>query len=414
MAEVWLAHDERLERNVAVKFMAANLCDDAEFLVRFFSEAQTVARISHPNVVAVLDFGDFQERPYLVMKCAPGDTLSDLTDEPMLPERATEIVVGAARGAGAAHAVGLVHRDVKPGNILLDDEGRAKLSDFGIASSSRSEKLTATGTAIGSPHYISPEQASGRAVTAASDVYSLGAVLYELLTGRPPFDGDNVTAIAIAHVEQAPVPPSALVPGLPAQLDDIVLACLAKDPDARPRDGAALAAALETGHYPDAPSWIPVPAAGVEPEPEDDYELVPKRRLVPALLALSLLIALGSVIYVSGRPKDVAEAGTNARRSTAKETPRPDRSATSTPTPAPEGTGAEAVTLMSPAATPTPTPRSEEQEQEEQQEAATPTPEPDDYEGSFWTPEPSDEPTPPPSEEPEPTAPPPDDPTPAP
>ncbi|MDQ4124527.1 MAG: protein kinase, partial [Actinomycetota bacterium] len=144
MAEVWLARDARLERDVAIKFMAANLCHDPEFLVRFFSEAQAVARISHPNVVSVLDFGDFEDRPYLVMECVPGGALSDLTGEPMLPERAVEIVAAAARGAGAAHLAGLVHRDVKPGNILLDETGEPKLADFGIASSAPSEKLTAT------------------------------------------------------------------------------------------------------------------------------------------------------------------------------------------------------------------------------------------------------------------------------
>ncbi|MDQ3951982.1 MAG: serine/threonine protein kinase, partial [Actinomycetota bacterium] len=244
MAEVWLARDERLERDVAIKFMAANLCHDPEFLVRFFSEAQAVARISHPNVVCVLDFGDFEDRPYLVMECVSGGSLADLTGEPVLPERALEIVAAAARGAGAAHRAGLVHRDVKPANILVDENGEPKLADFGIASSAVSEKLTATGAAIGSPHYISPEQATGRPVTAAADVYSMGAVLYELLTGRPPFEADNVTAIAIAHVEQPPVPPSARVAGLPEHLDSVVLACLAKDPAGRPSDGAALAEAL--------------------------------------------------------------------------------------------------------------------------------------------------------------------------
>ncbi|HYP22699.1 MAG TPA: serine/threonine-protein kinase, partial [Actinomycetota bacterium] len=322
MAEVWLARDERLERKVAVKFMAANLCHDPEFLVRFFSEAQAVARISHPNVVSVLDFGDFEDRPYLVMECAPGGSLADLTGEPMLPGRAAEIVAAAARGAGAAHRAGLVHRDVKPANILLDETGEPKLADFGIASSAPSENLTATGTAIGSPHYVSPEQASGRAVTPASDVYSLGAVLYELLTGAPPFDADNVTAIAIAHVEQPPVPPSARVEGLPAHLDDLVLSCLAKDPAARPPDGDALAATLENANA-TSTAWIPAvaPAALEATAYEDDYEYetpVKKRWLVPALLIASLGLALAGTMYVSGRPDDVAEAGTRETPATAE------------------------------------------------------------------------------------------------
>ncbi|HEX2294160.1 MAG TPA: serine/threonine-protein kinase [Actinomycetota bacterium] len=399
MAEVWLARDERLERDVAVKFMAPNLCGDPEFLVRFFSEAQAVARISHPNVVAVLDFGDFEDRPYLVMECVPGGPLSALTGEPMLPERAVEIVAGAARGAGAAHGAGLVHRDLKPGNILLDESGAPKLADFGIASSARSERLTATGAAIGSPHYVSPEQASGRAVTPASDVYSLGAVLYELLTGAPPFDADNVTAIAIAHVEQPPVPPSARVDALPEHLDAIVLSCLAKDPASRPPDGAALADALE-GAEP-ATSWIPAVTDDNDDDPyeyeESEEPRVKKRWLVPALVAASLLLALAGTIYVSGRPEDVAEAGTDRppRASGAEETNRPRK-----PTPSPTVEASSAPVAV-PVTTPTPTATPEPEEE------STPTPEPREEEddGPLWTPIPDEEPepTPEPTEEPAPS-----------
>lgn len=391
MAEVWLARDERLERDVAIKLLAANLTHDAEFLVRFFSEAQGVARISHPNVVSVLDFGELDGRPYLVMECVPGGALSKLTGEPLLPERAVEIVAGAARGAGAAHRAGLVHRDVKPGNILLDDLGNPKLADFGIASSSRSENLTATGTAIGSPHYIAPEQASGRAVTASSDVYSLGAVLYELLTGRPPFEGDNVTAIAIAHVEQAPVPPGERIDGIPPHLDALVMSCLAKDPAARPADGTALADALE-GEPDRATAWIPA-VAPAEPTRYDE-DPVPKRRLIPALLALALLLALGGAIYASGRPQDVAEAGTDQGR----EAPARDGKRRR-PTPSPSATTSDSVVAPSeaPAATPSPTPTPEPEEEEE---AATPTPAPEKDEPAR-SPAPADEPAP--SEEPSPT-----------
>ena len=246
MAEVWRAVDGNLNRPVAIKFLAPQLSDDPEFLVRFFAEAQAVARISHPGVVQVLDFGDYEDCPYLVMEVVDGGPLSELTGDPMEPDRALALVGAAAVAAGAAHQLGIVHRDIKPANILLDVEGGVKLADFGIAASSRSERLTATGVAIGSPHYISPEQASGAVATPASDVYALGVVLYELLCGVRPFVGDNVTAIAIAHVDQTPAPPSDHIPELGPAVDALVLKALAKDPAERFVDGNELAAALES------------------------------------------------------------------------------------------------------------------------------------------------------------------------
>ena len=159
MGEVWRAHDQWLERPVAIKVIAPQFVDDPEFLVRFLREAQSIARISHPNVVSILDFGEDDERPFLVMEYVPGRPLSEMTGVPMEPDRATAIMVQAAAGAGAAHAQGIVHRDIKPANILITGDGRAKLVDFGIASAEGVERLTMTGTTIGSPHYISPEQA---------------------------------------------------------------------------------------------------------------------------------------------------------------------------------------------------------------------------------------------------------------
>jgi serine/threonine-protein kinase len=297
MAEVWRARDERLQRPVAVKFLAAQFHDDPEFLVRFLSEAQSVARLHHSNVVDVLDFGDFEDRPYLVMEYVAGGSLAGVAGEPMLPERAMEIVAEAARGAGAAHAMGLVHRDIKPGNILLTDDGRAKLADFGIASSENSEKMTATGQAIGSPHYISPEQASGVGCAPPSDVYSLGVVLYELLTGRPPFDADNVTAIAIAHVDRAPIPPGELVADLDPALEELVLRCLAKDPAARFDDGSALAAALDNPR--EAPALFPL-----HYEIDEELEELPplRRRLLTGIgVTAAVLGLLAAGVWAAGR-----------------------------------------------------------------------------------------------------------------
>jgi serine/threonine protein kinase len=249
MAEVWCASDTRLDRPVAVKFLAREFSDDPEFLVRFFAEAQSVASLNHPNVVSVLDFGQFEDRPYLVMEYVAGGSLADLVGKPLLPERVLEFVEQAARGAGAAHANGVVHRDLKPANILLDEEGRPKLADFGIAASRGGERMTRTGQAIGSPHYISPEQVSGQRATPASDVYSLGIVLYQLLTGVRPYEHENPTAVAISHVDEEPDPPSAHNDDLDPTLDALVLRCLSKNPEERYADGNELADAIGSESY---------------------------------------------------------------------------------------------------------------------------------------------------------------------
>jgi eukaryotic-like serine/threonine-protein kinase len=244
MAEVWRAHDQRLERTVAIKFLAPGSTNDPEFLLRLFNEAQSVAAISHPHVTSVLDYGTTEGGPFLVMEYVPGGTLRDMTEIPMPAERAVDLVRQVASAAGAAHDRGIVHRDIKPGNILLTEDGSVKLADFGIALSETATKLTATGAAIGSAQYISPEQAMGERVTPAADVYSIGVVLYELLTGNLPFDGGNATAIAISHVEDEARPPSSAIPDLEPALDALVMRCLAKRPEERFVDGNQLAAAL--------------------------------------------------------------------------------------------------------------------------------------------------------------------------
>ena len=359
MAEVWCALDERLDRKVAIKFLDARFADDPEFLVRFFTEAQSVARISHPNVVPVLDFGETEGRPYLVMEYVSGGSLADLTGEPVQPERAVHLLTQAARGAGAAHALGLVHRDIKPPNILLTERDHAMLADFGISTSGVHEKLTATGTAIGSPHYVSPEHASGAETTAASDVYSLGVVLYELLAGRRPFEADNATALAIAHVEEEPEPPSVHVPDLDPDIDAIVMACLAKDPAARFPNGSELAEALE------GRAVIPVPAAVSPAETTGELYAEPpiernsKRALVGGLLVVAFLVALAfGVMALARRTEPVARAD-NGKATTSE----PRRTATPS---SPEGDVDGVVAVPEPTSSPAPSPT----ESEEPEEAA--------------------------------------------
>jgi eukaryotic-like serine/threonine-protein kinase len=389
MAEVWSSLDERLNRRVALKLLAPELADQPESLVRFFNEAQAVARISHPNVVSVLDFGQHENRPFLVMEYMEGGSLADRTGEPFLVERAFEILEDAARAAGAAHALGLVHRDVKPGNILMDRGGRAKLADFGIASSQVSERLTVTGLAMGSPHYVSPEQASGHECTPRSDVYSLGVVLYELLTGRVPFDGSNATAIALAHVEQQPPSPGSLVPDLDREVDEIVLRCLAKDPAERYEDGAALATALNTRE--------PGTAHPVTVHDDEHLDVAPSRvrRILVATLTAAVVVGLlGLGLWAVSQEPRRALPGATEQPEKAREDAR------GSPT-APAVTSPEEAVLSSdsspdPEATQSPAPRQEGTRDRapaegagtvaEDQIDATPTPEP--------SPESTPEPTP--------------------
>ncbi|HYY44337.1 MAG TPA: serine/threonine-protein kinase [Actinomycetota bacterium] len=356
MGEVWRALDARLQRPVAIKFLDPRLCDDPAFLVRFFSEAQSAARINHPNVVAILDFGEHGSRPYLVMEHIAGGTLAGLTGQPVLPDRAMELAGQAALGAGAAHARGIVHRDIKPGNILLTEEGEAKLGDFGIAASGAPETLTATGTAIGSPHYVSPEQASGQGAVPASDVYSLGVVLYELVTGRRPFEGENPTAIAIAHVERAPAPPGRLVEGLEAPAEDIIMRCLEKDPGDRYADGNHLAAAI-------AATGIVLPGAGRVPpapleadDPAGARSTERRRRVLAGVVAGAAAVGalgLAAAFNAAGLPpaggsNDSASAmGATSHEGAGRQrprrlSPRPTSSATESSPSASFGSGGDA------------------------------------------------------------------------
>ena len=237
MAEVFRARDIRLDRIVGVKTLRDDLARDQTFQARFRREAQSAASLNHPSIVAVYDTGEDMMGslpvPYIVMEFVDGRTLRDLLrdDRRLLPERAAEITDGVLRALDYSHRNGIVHRDIKPGNVMLTRSGDVKVMDFGIARAVSDSQLTMTQTAqvIGTAQYLSPEQARGERVDARSDLYSTGCLLYELLTGRPPFTGDSPVAIAYQHVKEPPVPPSQVDPEVPPWADAIVLKAMQKD-----------------------------------------------------------------------------------------------------------------------------------------------------------------------------------------
>src|SRR5438093_6667273 len=235
MAEVYVGTDRVLGRRVAVKILADRFARDSSFVARFRREAQSAAALNHPNVVSVFDTGSDDGTHFIVMEYVKGKTLSQVIreDAPLMPERAAEITQGVAQALAFAHRAGIIHRDVKPGNIMLTANGSVKVMDFGIARATTSESLTQTATVLGTATYFSPEQAQGSAVDARSDIYSLGVVLYEMLTGSPPFTGDSAVTIAYRHVREEPASPSHVASGIPPELDAIVMKCLAKNPGNR-------------------------------------------------------------------------------------------------------------------------------------------------------------------------------------
>jgi len=242
MGDVWKAGDSILGREVAVKVMRPNASSDPTFADRFRDEARHTASLSHPNIATVYDYGEDGGDAYLVMELVEGQPLSQIISQgPMASERVRAILGQAALALAAAHVAGVVHRDVKPANILITPEGRVKLTDFGIARATDGAGHTRTGEVLGTPHYLAPEQAVGRSATGASDIYALGVVGHEMLTGRRPFDSGSAVATALSQVND-PVPP--LPDSVPPDLRRIIESCMAKDPGARPTSAAQLAASL--------------------------------------------------------------------------------------------------------------------------------------------------------------------------
>ncbi len=246
MAQVWEAHDEILTRQVAVKILLPHLASDGLFVTRFRQEAMAAARLSHPNIVSVYDTCN-QGVQAIVMELIEGRTLRETLDAEgaLSPTTALDIALQVAKGLDHAHQQGLVHRDIKPGNILLDDQGRALITDFGIAKAESHADLTEVNQVVGTAKYLSPEQVEGGWVDSRSDLYSLGVVLHEMLSGQPPFLADSSAATAIARLTRDPVPLRQLRPAVTPRLESLVLRCLARQPDDRFPDARDLVEALE-------------------------------------------------------------------------------------------------------------------------------------------------------------------------
>ena len=245
MARVHRGLDRQLRRSVAVKVLAPPFDRDRSFLERFRREARAAAGLSHPNIVAVFDSGSDDGTHFIVTELVEGETLADRLgrDGPMPPAEAVAVAVDIARALAAAHERGLIHRDIKPGNVMLLPDGRVKVVDFGIARAAGSDTLTGTGVVLGSTAYLSPEQAGGQPVDERADLYALGCVLYEMLTGRVPFRADTPIATMYRHVNEDPPLPSTIVP-VQSELEAIVMRCLEKDPKRRFASAAELEAAL--------------------------------------------------------------------------------------------------------------------------------------------------------------------------
>ena len=246
MADVYCAEDTHLGRQVAIKVLHRRFAQDQEFVERFRREAKSAAGLNHPNVVGVFDRGEHEGTYYIAMEFLEGRTLKDIVtaEAPLSQERVIDLGAQILHAAGFAHRHGVIHRDFKPHNVIVDDLGHAKVTDFGIARAGASE-MTETGSIMGTAQYLSPEQAQGHAVTATSDIYSIGVMLYEMLAGRLPFDGDSAVAVALKHLSEPPTPISQWRPDVHPALEAVVMAALAKDPAQRWQSAEDLAAGLE-------------------------------------------------------------------------------------------------------------------------------------------------------------------------
>jgi beta-lactam-binding protein with PASTA domain/predicted Ser/Thr protein kinase len=279
MADVFLAEDQQLGRRVALKLLHGRFAADPDFVERFRREARAAAGLQHPNVVSVYDRGSWDDTYYIAMEYLPGRSLKELIKQeaPVDPVRAIDITIQILKAARFAHRRGVIHRDLKPHNVIVDDADQAKVTDFGIARAGASD-MTETGSIMGTAQYLSPEQAQGHVVEAGSDLYSIGVVLYELITGRVPFEGEAAVTIALKHVSEAPRPPHEINPRVPPELEQVVMWVLNKDPSDRPATADEFITALESArasilsggpaqHTAAMAALVAAPAAAALPEP---------------------------------------------------------------------------------------------------------------------------------------------------
>ncbi len=291
MADVYCAEDSHLGRQVAIKVLHRRFAQDQEFVERFRREAKSAAGLNHPNVVGVFDRGEHEGTYYIAMEFLTGRTLKDIVtaEAPLPQERVIDIGTQILEAGGFAHRHGVIHRDFKPHNVIVDEHGHAKVTDFGIARAGASE-MTETGSIMGTAQYLSPEQAQGHAVTATSDIYSIGVMLYEMLAGRLPFEGDSAVAVALKHLSEAPAPISQWRPDVHPALEAVVMAALAKDPAHRWQSAEDLAAALEAarlqieaGHNggQDTAAFAPIPMPADEQTAATQVAGAPEPTLAP-------------------------------------------------------------------------------------------------------------------------------------
>jgi serine/threonine protein kinase len=332
MGAVWEAEDEVLGRPVAVKVLSESLAAGERAVSRFEREARAAARLSGPHITAVYDFGRSEGRPYIVMELVRGETLADrLAREGRLPpHEAARIATHVADALEEAHTAGIVHRDVKPDNVMLTPAGDVKVMDFGIAAAAWDVRITTSDLVLGTPSYLAPEQARSETTTPATDVYALGAVLYEMVAGRPPFVAESPVAVALAHVRENPQPLDQMAEDVPPNLAAASMAALAKDPTQRPPSAAAFASMLRepTLHLPaiDAPDET-APLAPVSPDPEETTPLAPvgrgkeetvplspvrpqgdrRRIVIPIVLIAAALLLTLAIVMVEARDRSILQ-----------------------------------------------------------------------------------------------------------